>query len=100
MFKGVIMDILTKAVHTVKPHATLYLDHQVFPYPPFAKYACKVSPKTSVTIKEINGYTSGLEGAPIDQRVEFIFAETGEYNVTLTDLSDDIKTHIKVICEN
>jgi hypothetical protein len=99
------MNILKKTVHKIKTNNILYLNHSVFPYPPFQDYKWTVP--ENVTVKEIYGYSLGMEGSSREVRVEFSFTQSGNYEIELIEFQYGTgrfipkkSQTIKIICED
>jgi hypothetical protein len=99
------MNILKQTVHKIKTNNILYLNHSVFPYPPFQDYKWIVP--ENVTVKEIYGYSLDMEGSSREVRVEFSFKQSGKYDIELIEFQygtgrfiQKQSQTIKIICED
>lgn len=96
------MNILEQKIHKIKQNDALYLNNQVFMYPPYQEYSY-ITPK-NISEKVIYEYSDGMEGSPRDRTIEFKFPKIGEYTFEFLGLAQkfdetEITHTIKVICE-
>jgi hypothetical protein len=77
-------NILKNTIHHIKQHQILYLNHKLFPYPPFENYKYTISNK-NIQVKIINEETDGQEGSSISRIIQFHFPIIDKFNIIITN---------------